>query len=141
MAKLFQTRDVKMEVNLSRTPLHKGVGIDTKKNFAPAAAWDKAIFNVTDKREWLRIESIDHRQPLQPSQRLMPARRGTSQPRCSIFIHKVRRWRRMVGSRCGPDVFGQPAALFESLSAEHHHTKGRSRARSPGFVKRQNLAT
>jgi hypothetical protein len=36
-----------MEVSFSRMQTHKGVGIDIKKNFAPAGAWVKAILNVT----------------------------------------------------------------------------------------------
>jgi hypothetical protein len=120
--------------------MHKGVRIDTKKNFAPAETRNKAALNITGvpfEREWLCIRIIDHRLPAAIAK--VGARAAQiRQPPCSIFMYKVRRWKRMVGSRCGLDASGRVAAIFEILSAEHHHTK--ERARRPAFVKRQSLS-
>jgi hypothetical protein len=92
MAKLFQTRDVKMAMNLSCVQGARALG-SMRLGIGRCS-----IADVLFEREWLRIGTIDHHQPLTTVQTLLPAG-GTDLATALLDLYtQMEGWKRSIVS-------------------------------------------
>lgn len=112
MAKLFQTRDVKMAINLSCVQGARALG-SMKPGIRRCSVAD-----VPFEREWLRIGTIDHHQPLTTMAKAGARGRHGSGSRLARPLYTKGKVGSALSFRCSPD--GRLVTIFETLKAKYH---------------------